>query len=583
MFRIEGYRFLAPWFRPEWRAYGFGALLVAATSVFMVAIPKLVGEAVSSLESRAPIERVTWLAAAVVVAVLLRAATAYWMRMVIIGASRRIEFRLRNHLFRHLETLDASFFVRTHTGDIMNRFTSDMEAVRAALGPGIMYTLNTLATFLLALAVMLEVDVRLTLYSLVPLLLLAVVLRYFGPRVHRESMRAQELLSDLSVHAQENFSNVKVVKAFVREGAEIERMRRHSEQYFAQNMRLARLRSWTNAILWLIGDLVVLSLLAIGGYQLIHGEISLGDFAAFKGCQLLLIWPMVALGWVITIFQRGAASAERVEELLAARPLVGDDRARAETRVTAGRLQFRDVGIAYEPRGAILQGIDIDLPAGKTLGVVGPTGCGKSSLLALIPRLLPATGGEIAIDGAPIETIPLAALRDAVGFVPQEPFLFSATVEENIAFGVSDATPDAVRAIARVVAMDREIAEFPDGYQQRVGERGITLSGGQKQRLALARALFKRPRILVLDDVLSAVDAGTETEILRGLRDWTSGLTTVIATHRLSAVRHAHEIVVLDGGAVVQRGTHDELVARPGYYADLYRKQTIEDELEQLE
>ncbi|MFQ5653363.1 MAG: ABC transporter ATP-binding protein [Planctomycetota bacterium] len=582
MIPIRAFRFLMPMLRAERRSYVAGVVLILLTSIFLVWIPKLVGEAVTLLEGGAGIDQVKILALAVVGAVLLRGLTAFWMRRVVIGASRRIEFALRNHLFRHLETLDPPFFTGIHTGDLMSRFTSDVDAVRTVIGPGIMYSINTIFTLSLAITVMVLISGRLTLYSLIPLVLLTAVIRLLGPRVHRESMHAQERLAEISVHAQESFSNARVVKAFVREGAEIERMEGLSGRYFDQNMRLARLRGWTNASLWLFADLAVIALLAIGGLEILEGRIHLGDFAAFKGCQLLLIWPMIALGWVMTIFQRGAASASRIAGVLDARPAVDDSRAGDDAAVREGGIAFREVHFEYTPGEPVLRGIDFDLAPGRTLGIVGPTGSGKTSLLNLIPRLFPPTSGRIELDGQPIERIPLARLREQVAFVPQDAFLFSATIANNIAFGAAGASDEAIHEIAELVRIHDEIVAFPRGYRQRVGERGITLSGGQKQRLALARALLARPRILLLDDVLSAVDARTETEILEGLRAWTAHLTTVIVSHRLSAVRHADLILVLDGGGITERGTHDELIARGGAYAELYRRQTLEDELESL-
>ncbi len=499
-----------------------------------------------------------------------------------IGASRRVEQDLRKRLFRHLESLDSGYFTEFHTGDLMSRFTSDVDAVRMAIGPGIMYSVNTVFTLGLALTVMLMVSVSLTIYSMVPLVLLTVVIRVLGPRIHQESMLAQERLADISVLAQENFSNTRVVRAFVCENSEVERMRKLSDNYFDQNMKLAKLRAFTNALLWLCADRVILLLVALGGSQLIQGQIQLGEFAAFKGCQLLLIWPMVALGWVMTIFQRGAASAQRIRDILDARPRVDDSRAEPDTRVREGSIQFSRVHFEYIPGKPVLHDLDFRLAAGETLGVVGPTGCGKTTLLHLIPRLYPASGGEIRIDGVPLEQIPLTELRRCIGFVPQEPFLFSTTIEENIAFGIRDATPEMIREVAQVVRIHDEVMTFPHGYQERVGERGITLSGGQKQRIALARALLGRPRMVILDDVLSAVDAHTENEILSNMRQWTENLTTIIVSHRLSTVRHAQQILVLIDGTIVQRGTHEELLAQSGYYAELNRKQSLEDELEHL-
>lgn len=582
MFRVGEFRFLWPYLRAERRAYAIGMVLIVLTSFFLVAVPRLVGEAINALQTGVRIDLVTGLAFAMVGMALLRGLTAFWMRRIVIGASRRIEFRFRNDLFRHIERQDARFFTRVHTGDLISRFTSDVDAVRAAIGPGIMYSMNTAWTLMFAITVMMLVSVPLTIYSLIPLVFLTFVIRFLGPKVHHAAMAAQERLADLSTHAQENFSHIKVLKSYVRERAEIDRMREHSDDYFEQNMRMVQLRAWTQALLWLFGDLVVLFLLILGGWEIIHGDISLGDFTTFKGCQLLLIWPMIALGWVMMLFQRGAASALRLKSLLEEQPEVDDRDAQPDLVVREGALDFDDVTFSYEEQAPVLRDLGFSLRGGDTLGIVGPTGSGKTTLLQLICRLHPAASGKVLVDGKPIEHFPLAALRDSIGYVPQEAFLFSATIAQNIAFGVDDKDQDAIQEVADLVRIHEEITQFPHGYQQRVGERGITLSGGQKQRIALARALLKRPQLLLLDDVLSAVDATTESEILSGLKRWTQDLTTVIVSHRLSAVRHAQQILVLDQGRVIQRGTHDELVAKPGYYADLYQKQALEDELEQL-
>ncbi|MEM7168246.1 MAG: ABC transporter ATP-binding protein [Planctomycetota bacterium] len=583
MFQFAQFRFLYPYLWQEKRAYLIGATLTLVSTFFLVVNPRLIGEAIHILDEGSRPSRVPALAMAMVGAVLLRGLTAFYMRRITIGASRRIEYRFRNRLFRHIEAQDARFFSSIHTGDLISRFTSDVDAVRAAIGPGVMYSINTFFTLTFALIWMGMVSISLTIYSMIPLILLTFVIRTLGPKVHRESMAAQQRLSEVSTQALENFSHIKVLKAYVRESAEIKRMQLHSDAYFEQNMRMIRLRAWTNALLFLFGDLVVLSLLSLGGMEIIRGEIALGDFAAFKGCQLILIWPMIALGWVMMLFQRGAASAKRLRELLDARPEIDDTRAMADAKVANGGLRFDRMSFSFDKDDKrVLDDIRVELRAGETLGVVGPTGCGKTTLLHLIARLQPVTAGELLVDGRPIHEYSLVELRDAIGYVPQEPFLFSATIRENIAFGVDDVSDERVEEVARLVAIHDEIMGFPHGYQQRVGERGITLSGGQKQRIALARALLKEPRLLLLDDVLSAVDASTETAILAGLKRWTKGLSTVIVSHRLSSVRHAQQIIVLDEGRITQRGTHEQLLQQEGFYADLYQKQTLEAELEDL-
>ena len=584
MFPFRAFRFLAPLIREQRPIFAIGVVLILLTSLSQVAVPRLVRLAIQKLESGIGVDLIGPIALAMVGAVLIRGLTSFWTRETVIASSRRIEKKLRDQLYEHISGLDGSFYSKTHTGDLMSRFTSDIEAVRMVFGPAVMYSVQTAFTLVFALSMMIQIDWQLTLYSLIPLGFLTVAIRVIGPKVHRESMRAQEMLSGISVHSQENFANAPVIKAFVVEDAEVERMQRLSHDYFRQNLRIARLRAISGSAMWLFGDLALVTLLLIGGMRILQGDLGLGDFATFNGCQLLLIWPMIALGWVMNLFHRGAASAERLQAILDAKPLVDDSRATGLTAVQKGSVEFQNVSFRY-PEGEVpaLENVSFDLPPGGTLGIVGVTASGKTSLLNLIPRLSPATSGLVLIDGKPIEEYPLKVLRDSISMVPQEPFLFSATIAENISFGVGDASEEQVRAVARLVRIDQEIDKFPNGYEQRVGERGITLSGGQKQRIAIARAILQKPRILLLDDVLSAVDSETETSILEGLKDWTRDLTALIVTHRLSAVTHADEILVLDGGKVIERGTHSELLEKKGKYSELWRKQTIESELEDLE
>lgn len=584
MFPFRAFRFLAPLIREQRPIFAIGVVLILLTSLSQVAVPRLVGLAIQKLESGIGVDLIGPIALAMVGAVLIRGLTSFWTRETVIASSRRIEKKLRDQLYEHISSLDGSFYSKTHTGDLMSRFTSDIEAVRMVFGPAVMYSVQTAFTLIFALSMMIQIDWQLTLYSLIPLGFLTVAIRVIGPKVHRESMRAQEMLSGISVHSQENFANAPVIKAFVVEDAEVERMQRLSHDYFRQNLRIARLRAISGSAMWLFGDLALVTLLLIGGMSILQGDLGLGEFATFNGCQLLLIWPMIALGWVMNLFHRGAASAERLQAILDAKPLVDDSLSTGLTTVQKGSVEFQNVSFRY-PEGEVpaLENVSFDLPPGGTLGIVGVTASGKTSLLNLIPRLSPATSGLVLIDGKPIEEYPLKILRDSISMVPQEPFLFSATIAENIAFGVGDASDEQVRAVARLVRIDQEIDKFPNGYGQRVGERGITLSGGQKQRIAIARAILQKPRILLLDDVLSAVDSETETSILEGLKDWTRDLTALIVTHRLSAVTHADEILVLDGGKVIERGTHAELLEKKGKYSELWRKQTIESELEDLE
>ena len=584
MIPLKAFRFLLPLLRRERSVILIGIFMILVGSLSQVAIPRLVGLAVEKLESGIGIDMVIHIAMAMVGIVLIRCITSFWARQTVIGSSRRIEKRLRDQMFRHIENLDGSFHAKLHTGDLMNRFNSDVEAVRLVFGPAIMYSVQTIFILIFSVTLMLRIDWQLTLWSLFPLGLITLLIRFVGPKVHSLSMRGQEMLSDISVHAQENFANAPVVKAFVVEDAEIERMHRLSHSYFQQNLRIARVRALSNSAFFLFGDLALVTLLLIGGLRILSGDLNLGEFATFNGCQLLLIWPMIALGWVMNLFHRGAASAERLQEILGATPAVDDSRAMDGLNVDRGEIRFDQVSFRYpDSTGAVLEQISFDLPAGKTLGIVGATASGKTTLLNLIPRLSPTVSGQIFVDGHPIEKYTLDELRSSIAMVPQEPFLFSATIAENIAFGVADASMDEIEKVARLVRIEDEICKFPDLYDQRVGERGVTLSGGQKQRIAIARAILQRPRILILDDVLSAVDSETETTILEGLRDWTQDLTALIVTHRLSAIIHADEIIVLDEGRIIERGDHPSLLKKRGRYYKLWRKQTVESELEGLQ
>ena len=584
MIPFKAFRFLLPLIVKERSILLIGAGLIVLSSLCQVAVPRLIGFAVDRLERGVGIDLVFPIAMSMLGIVLVRGITSFWARKTVIGSSRRIEKRLRDHMFRHLEDLDGSFHARLHTGDLMSRFNSDVEAVRMIFGPALMYSVQTIFILIFSITLMLQIDWQLTLWSLFPLALITVTVRFIGPKVHSQSMRGQEMLADISVHAQENFANIPVMKAFVVEEAEIERMHQLSHRYFQQNLRIARLRALTGSAFSLFGDLALVTLLLVGGLRILSGELGLGDFATFNGCQLLLIWPMIALGWVINLFHRGAASAQRIEEILDATPAVDDSRAQDERTIEKGAIRLDQVHFRYpEADDAVLKQISFNLPGGQTLGIVGATASGKTTLLNLIPRLHGPSEGNIFIDEIPIENYSLDALRSSIATVPQEPFLFSATIADNISFGVDGATQADIEKVARLVKMDEEICKFPDQYQQRVGERGVTLNGGQKQRLAIARAILQRPQILILDDVLSAVDSETETTILEGLRDWTEELTALIVTHRLSAIVHADEIIVLDEARIIERGSHESLLEKKGHYWRLWKRQSVESELEDLE
>jgi ATP-binding cassette subfamily B multidrug efflux pump len=571
---------LLPYLAKYWHGLALGTISVLLDNGTWIVFPLVLGRAINSLYQGVTREKVATYAALLVGIALVKGIFRFLTRWVVIGISRDIEFDLRNDLFQHLESLSWSYYQRTRTGDIMARATNDLNAVRMLLGPAIMYSANTLVYTVGALYFMFRISPSLTAWAFMPLPVVSIVVQYFGSRIHERFERIQAMFSDISARAQENFSGARVVRAFVQEQAEIEAFENANREYIRRSLKLVRLMG----MLWptletLLGASVVL-VLWLGGRQVLLHKIDIGKFVAFNTYLVQLTWPMISIGWVLNLFQRGSASMGRINEILRERPEI-EDRvppgvAPADVR---GEIEFRNLSFAYDGV-PVLNDISLKIPAGSSLAVVGATGAGKSTLVNLIPRIYDAPNGSVLIDGRPITDYPLALLRHAIGFVPQETFLFSDTVRENIALGADKAGDDDVRRAAEAASIAPDIADFPEKYQTVVGERGITLSGGQKQRTAIARALIRDPRILVLDDALSSVDTYTEEKILNHLREIIQGCTTVFISHRVSTVRNADRIAVLHGGRIVELGTHDELIARNGYYTDLYNKQLLEEELE---
>jgi ATP-binding cassette, subfamily B, multidrug efflux pump len=576
---------LVPYLKKYRSAYIWGGICVLLMNGTWVLFPPIIGRAIDGMrKTGVSLHTIGVLALMLLAVSAVKAIFQFLIRWVLIGASREIEFDLRNDMFRHLEGLSYSFYQRTRTGDVMAKATNDLNAVRMLLGPGFMYTANTVVFTALALVFMLHISHRLTFYAFLPLPVVSIVIQYFGRRIHERFERIQAMFSDISARAQENFSGVRVIRAYAQEQAEIASFETANREYIARSLKLVRLMGMLWPTLETMLGLAIVLVLWLGGREVLLGRITVGQFTAFNTYMVQLTWPVIALGWVINIFQRGTASLGRIYQLMQEKPEITDApsvKALPAGEELLGEIEFRNLSFSYNGV-TVLHDIDLRIPAGTSMAIVGPTGSGKTTLVSLIPRIYDAVPESVLIDGRPIRDYALGDLRRNIGFVPQETFLFSETVRENIAFGVQSASDEEVRWAAKAANIAAEIEDFPDKYKTLVGERGITLSGGQKQRTAIARALIRNPQILILDDALSSVDTQTEDKILNHLRDVMQGRTTIFISHRVSTVRNADRIAVLHGGRIVELGTHDELLAINGYYTDLYNKQLLEEELAEV-
>jgi ATP-binding cassette subfamily B protein len=572
-------RRLLQYFAKYKRTLALGAGCVLGSAVFSLLKPLIIGSAVNELGggfTRGTLVRYSLMliGAAAVEGIFL-----YLQRLIIIGASRNIEYDMRNDFYGHLQSLPLRFYHEQRTGDLMSRATNDLASVRMLIGPAVMHSFSSLLVVTGSFIMMMRIEPMMALLALLAVPIVAGLVKYFGERIHLRFKAVQDYFGDISARVQENLAGVRVVRAFAREESELETFKRMNAEYVERNRSLIRLSAtFYPALHALIGIMFVL-VFFIGGRRIVAGTMSLGDFVAFQFYLSRMIWPLIALGWVINLFQRGMASMRRLNDIWSEHPDVdANDLVDSQPRPD---LEIRDLTFAYAER-AVLRDINVSVRHGETVGIVGRTGSGKSTLLSLITRTFEPPPGTIFLDGRPVETIPLRQLRDWIGMVPQETFLFSESIAENIRFGRADARDEEVAEAADEAGLTGDVSAFPQGLATVIGERGITLSGGQKQRTAIARALVREPLILILDDSLSAVDTQTEERILHALREIRKGRTALIVSHRASSVKDADHILVLDDGRIVERGTHEMLVDKGGYYADLYRRQTIEAELEEI-
>jgi ATP-binding cassette, subfamily B, multidrug efflux pump len=577
---IRRLAYLWPYLRPHRRKLVLGLLVIVVAVALGLAGPLLIGRGIDAVRQHASRKELLVYAGLIVGFSLAQGVFGYLQRMVLVAMSRDIELDLRNAYFGSLEKQPPAFFHDHPTGDLMARATNDLQAVRMLCGPAIMYFTNTVVTGLGCLFFMGRINLRLMLVALVTMPLVAVATNLFGRRIHSFFTGVQENFSDISARVQESLAGVRVVRAYAQEDREEEEFERISRAYLERNRRLAVWSTAFHPLLQMLIGFGFAAVLGYGGLLVIRDRISIGEFVTFHLFLSKLIWPMIALGWVVNLAQRGTASLLRIRGVLDARPAIRDEEPLVDPGAIRGAVAFRHLTFAYgQDAEPVLRDIDFQVAAGQTVAVVGRTGSGKSTLLSLVPRLIDPPEGTLRVDGVDVRRLPLARLRSGVGMVPQETFLFSATIRDNIALGRPDATPDEVSEAARLAGLEADLAAFPNGLDTVVGERGLTLSGGQKQRVALARALLREPSILLLDDCLSAVDTHTEEQILRNLRTVFRGRTVFLVSHRISTVKEADMILVLDQGRILERGTHSQLIAAGGLYAELRQRQLLEEEL----
>ncbi len=575
---------LKPYILRYKKLIGLGILFILVSEFFYVIIPILIGRAVDSLKAGVTNEKLIWFALLILGSTLLSGIASFFIRQTIIVASRKIEYDMRNDFYRHVQGLHYLYFRDKKIGDIMAYATNDIPAVRNFLGPGIMYSIETIIEFVVILVIMFLMSFKLTLITLIPLPLISFLVYKVGKIVHEKYEDIQEHFGVITTAAQENISGIRVIKSYVRENYEIEKFKRLTLEYLVKNVKLVKIESLMYPLMILITGVSIILVIWYGGFQVIKGSMTLGQVTSFLIYLGYLIWPMIAFGWIVNLTQRASASMDRLLEVMRVESQIKDTHETDHSiREIKGKITFKDVWFKYpDSKNYVLKGINLEIDQGQTVGIVGYTGSGKTTLVNLIPRLFDPDRGEVLIDDVNIKKIPLKVLRESIGYVQQEVFLFSDTVKNNIRFGVDGVNDEKVIEVAKLAHIYDEVMDFPNKFDTIVGERGIMISGGQKQRLGLARALIKEPKILILDDSFSSVDAYTEEMILKNLREFRKGRTTIIISHRITAVKDADFIIVLDGGEILEKGTHEELLSLDGIYADLYQKQVLEEELEKM-
>lgn len=556
----------------------WGAVAIVLSTLLSLAQPYLIGNAIDKLTQKRPQEEVVTVAALILLLAAAQGVADFFGRYLINQVSRIVEYDLRNDLFAHLQRMQQSFFQGMHTGDIMARATNDLTAVRGFLGPGLSNGVRTVLMFVIASVLMLAVNIKLALILMFFMPMVSVAFILIGRRMHRRYESVQAQFGAISTYAQENFSGIRVVKAYAQEEYETRHFDKASQEYVSKSMQYQRLNQMLWPMMAVVLGFAAAAILYVGGIEVINREITLGQFIQFSGYLLMLSWPMIALGWVVSLYQQGSASMGRIRELMSHRPKIADNAATLDVATIKGDVVFDHVSLSYDGRN-VLDDISFHAPAGSVLAVVGSTGVGKTSIVNLIARVHEAQEGRVLVDGVDVRQIPLDVLRRNIGYVPQDTFLFSTSLSENVSFGVDEPEPALVSRAVEVARLSQDLDQFPTGIETVIGERGVTLSGGQKQRTALARAVMRDPAILILDDALSSIDTHTQSEILSGLRDVMQGRTSIIISQRISTVKDADQILVLENGRIIERGTHAELVGRRGLYARMYRRELLSGEL----